>query len=159
MVMMKKTWIVIAVIAVAGVGVYLALRFGRAGTVSGGATGSLIKVVAAEDFYGNIAQQLGGDKVSVVSILSDPNVDPHEYESNVQDGIAITNADIIVENGLQYDTWIEKLIGASPSIKRIVITAHFYWNNRPHHAILMCPIGEWLVECFSIWNQYFHVIP
>ena len=73
--------------------------------------------------HGNIAQQLGGDKVSVTSILSDPNVDPHEYESDVQDGIAITNANIVIENGLEYDTWMDKLLSASPNPNRIVITA------------------------------------
>ena len=59
----------------------------------------------------------------MTSILSDPNVDPHEYESDVQDGIAITNANIVIENGLEYDTWMDKLIGAAPNPDRIVITA------------------------------------
>jgi zinc/manganese transport system substrate-binding protein len=43
----------------------------------------VINVVAAENFYGNIVQQIGGDAVNVTSVMSDPNVDPHEYESNV----------------------------------------------------------------------------
>lgn len=90
---------------------------------NGAAASSTIKVVAAENFYGNIAEQLGGDKVSVTSILSDPNVDPHEYESDVQDGIAITNANIVIENGLEYDTWMDKLLSASPNASRIVLTA------------------------------------
>ena len=70
-----------------------------------------------------LRKQLGGNKVSVTSILSDPNVDPHEYESDVQDGIAITNANIVIENGLEYDTWMDKLLSASPNPDRIVITA------------------------------------
>lgn len=82
-----------------------------------------IRIVAAENFYGDIAEQLGGGAVSVTSILSDPNVDPHEYESSVQDGIAITNANIVIENGLNYDTWMDKLLSASPNPNRIVIIA------------------------------------
>jgi zinc/manganese transport system substrate-binding protein len=82
-----------------------------------------ISVVAAENFYGNVAQQLGGKHVSVTSILSDPNVDPHEYESNVQNAIAVTNAQLVIENGAGYDTWMDKLLSASPNPNRIVLTA------------------------------------
>jgi len=122
---MKKTFLIIAItfIVLAAV-IYLLVKISNGSrSVSGAADGNIIKIVAAEDFYGNIAQQLGGDKVSVTSILSDPNVDPHEYESSVQDGIAITSANIVIENGLQYDAWMDKLIGASPSSNRIIITA------------------------------------
>jgi zinc/manganese transport system substrate-binding protein len=121
---MKKTlWIVIAIVVMLGVVAYLFVILRDGGQSAESAPGSAIKIVAAEDFYGNIAQQLGGDKVSVTSILSDPNVDPHEYESDVQDGIAITNANIVIENGLEYDTWMDKLLAASPSANRIVLTA------------------------------------
>ena len=80
-------------------------------------------MVAAENFYGDVAQQIGGKHVSVTSILSDPNVDPHEYESNVQNAIAVTNAYLVIENGDGYDTWMEKLLSASPNPNRIVVTA------------------------------------
>lgn len=83
---------------------------------------STIKVVAAENFYGDITKQLGGDKVNVLSILSDPNVDPHEYESSVKDAQAISNAQIVIKNGSDYDTWMDKLLSASPNAKRIVLT-------------------------------------
>ena len=86
-------------------------------------TNPTIHVVAAENFYGDIVKQLGGEHVSVTSILSDPNVDPHEYESNVQDAIALSNANIVIENGLSYDTWIDKLLLASPNKKRIQLIA------------------------------------
>jgi zinc/manganese transport system substrate-binding protein len=80
-----------------------------------------VNVVAAENFYGDIVKQLGGEHVSVVSILSNPNVDPHEYESNVQNALAVTNANIVIENGLDYDTWIDKLLSASPNNNRILL--------------------------------------
>ena len=82
---------------------------------------SKIQIVAAENFYGDVAKQLGGDHVSVVSILSDPNVDPHEYESNVSDAVSVSRANIVIENGLEYDTWMDKLLSASPNKNRIVL--------------------------------------
>ena len=82
-----------------------------------------IKVVAAESFYGDLAKQLGGDYVAVTGIISDPNVDPHEYESNVQDAVAIQKAQLVIENGLGYDTWMDKLLSASPNANRVTLVA------------------------------------
>jgi len=82
-----------------------------------------ISIVAAENFYGDIAQQLGAGHVSVVSILSDPNVDPHEFESSIQNGVAVSKAQLVIENGADYDTWMDKLLAASPNPNRIVLTA------------------------------------
>jgi len=80
-----------------------------------------IKAVAAENFYGNIVKQIGGDAVTVISVMSDPNVDPHEYESNVEDAKAIAEADLVIENGGGYDDWMDKLLSASPRDSRIVL--------------------------------------
>jgi zinc/manganese transport system substrate-binding protein len=80
-----------------------------------------INVVAAENFYGNIVAQLGGDKVNVTSILSDPNVDPHEYESSVDDARALAAADLVIENSGGYDDWMDKLLSASPNARRVVL--------------------------------------
>ncbi len=87
-------------------------------------TGSgAIPVVAAENFYGDMVRQLGGTRVAVTSILSDPNVDPHEYEANVQTGVAVAQARLVVENGGGYDGWIDHLIAASPNPDRVLVTA------------------------------------
>jgi len=83
----------------------------------------VVKVVAAENFYGDVVKQLGGSHVSVTSILSDPNADPHEYESSVPDAVAVSQADIVVENGLEYDTWMDKLLSASPNSNRQLLVA------------------------------------
>jgi len=83
---------------------------------------STVQIVAAENFYGDIAQQLGGNHVQVVSILSDPNADPHEYESSVKDAEAVSKAQIVIKNGEDYDTWMDKLLSASPNKNRIVLT-------------------------------------
>ncbi len=84
-------------------------------------TEGVINVVAAENFYGNIVQQLGGKHVAVTSVLSDPNVDPHEYELNVQNGIAVSKAQLVIANGGGYDGWMDKLLSAAPSSNRIVL--------------------------------------
>jgi zinc/manganese transport system substrate-binding protein len=82
-----------------------------------------IQVVAAENFYGDIATQLAGNKAQVVSIISDPNTDPHEYESTVNDAKDVSNATIVIKNGDDYDTWMDKLLSASPNSKRVVVNA------------------------------------
>ncbi len=96
---------------------------GAAGSQAGAgpSASKTITVVAAENFYGNIVSQLGGQHVSVTSILSDPNIDPHEYESNVQNGVAVSQARLVIENGDNYDTWMDKLLSASPNPQRIVL--------------------------------------
>lgn len=86
-------------------------------------TGGTLNVVAAENFYGDIVKQLGGNYVNVTSILSDPQTDPHTYESNVQNGIAVTKAQLVIMNGGGYDDWMEKLLSASPNDSRAVINA------------------------------------
>src|SRR2546425_4816049 len=91
---------------------------GGPGTPSSSTT---IQVVAAENFYGDIVKQLGGSHVAVTSILSNPNVDPHEYESNVQTAIAVSKAQLVVENGNGYDAWMDRLLSASPNNSRVVL--------------------------------------
>jgi zinc/manganese transport system substrate-binding protein len=80
-----------------------------------------IIVVAAENFYGDIVGQLGGDHVSVTNIISDPNVDPHEYTANARNGIAVANARLIIRNGMGYDEFMNHLEAASPDPQRKVI--------------------------------------
>jgi zinc/manganese transport system substrate-binding protein len=76
-------------------------------------TGS-IKVVAGQNFWGSIAAQLGGSKASVQSVVSDPNADPHEYETNTNDARAFADASFVILNGAGYDTWGTKLLSANP---------------------------------------------
>lgn len=85
------------------------------------ASGGAIPVVSAENFYGNVLQQVCGTQCSVTSILNDPNADPHEYESNVQDAVAVARAQLVVENGMGYDTFMTHLLEAAPSAQRQVI--------------------------------------
>jgi len=71
-----------------------------------------IQIVAAENFWGSLISQLGGTHVQVLSIVSDPNADPHEYATSTENARAIANADYIIVNGAGYDDWSNKLIGA-----------------------------------------------
>jgi zinc/manganese transport system substrate-binding protein len=77
-----------------------------------------INVVAGENFWGSLVSQVGGNKVSVFSIVSDPNADPHEYESNANDARKVNQASYVIENGAGYDDWLGKLISANPSSQR-----------------------------------------
>ena len=78
-------------------------------------------MVAGESFWGSIAAQLGGFRVSVHSVVSDPNADPHEYEATTADARAFAEADLVILNGAGYDGWGTKLLAASPSQRRQVI--------------------------------------
>ena len=80
-----------------------------------------LNVVAGENFWGSIATQLGGSRVGVQSVVSDPNADPHEYASNTNDARAFADADLVVLNGAGYDDWGKKLLDANPSSHRRVL--------------------------------------
>ena len=93
---------------------------GTAG-LAGGSTGGRLQVVAAENFWGSIASQLGGSKVAVRSIIVNPSTDPHSYEPTASDGIALAKSQMAIVNGIGYDTWASKLIAANPSTARRVL--------------------------------------
>lgn len=80
-----------------------------------------IPVVAGENFWGSLATQLGGSRVSVTSVVSDPNADPHEYESSTADARAFADARLVILNGAGYDTWGQKLLDANPSSGRRIL--------------------------------------
>jgi zinc/manganese transport system substrate-binding protein len=85
-------------------------------------TNGKIRIVAAENFWGSLAGQLGGNKTQVFSIVSDPNADPHEYESNAKDARSIAEANYVILNGDGYDTWANKLLDANPNPLRKTLT-------------------------------------
>jgi zinc/manganese transport system substrate-binding protein len=80
-----------------------------------------LAVVAAENFYGDIARQVGGDRVEVVSIMNNPDQDPHLFETTPGVVRQIANAQIVILNGANYDPWMEKLLAAAPRPGRSVI--------------------------------------
>ena len=90
-------------------------------TQAGTYQASKISVVAGENFWGSLISQLGGSRTQVLSIVTDPNADPHEYSSNSQNAQAIANAAFVVVNGAGYDDWALKLIAASNSPHQVVL--------------------------------------
>ena len=82
-----------------------------------------VKVVAAENFYGDLASQIGGANVAVTSILSDPDTDPHLFEASPDTAKAMSDAKIVIVNGVDYDPWMEKLLSAhkAPDRKEIIV--------------------------------------
>jgi zinc/manganese transport system substrate-binding protein len=94
-------------------------------TLSAPAFADPVKVVAAENFYGDMASQIGGANVAVTSILASPDDDPHLFEASPATAKALSDAKIVIANGVDYDPWMEKLLGASkaPGRKEIVVGA------------------------------------
>ena len=80
-----------------------------------------ITIVAAENFYGEIAQAIGGERVSVTSVITQAGTDPHDYEPTPSVARAVADADIVVLNGADYDPWMERLVEASHNPDRGVI--------------------------------------
>ncbi|MCU1461214.1 MAG: putative cation transporter, periplasmic cation-binding protein [Acidimicrobiales bacterium] len=80
-----------------------------------------LAVVAAEDFWGSIARQLGGDRVTVTSLVANPDTDPHDYEPTPGDGRALAAARYVITNGIGYDPWTDKALNANPVAGRTVL--------------------------------------
>ncbi|MGD1035794.1 MAG: zinc ABC transporter substrate-binding protein [Roseiarcus sp.] len=91
------------------------------GLMSAPALADPVKVVAAENFYGDVATQIGGADVAVTSILTNPDQDPHLFEASADTAKALTDAKVVIVNGVDYDPWMEKLLGASKAPGRKVI--------------------------------------
>ena len=85
---------------------------------AGAPGGATVRVVAAENFWGSLAEQLGGTQVKVTSIINNPDADPHDYEATAADGRAIAAAKLAIINGVGYDAWATKLADANPSSAR-----------------------------------------
>src|SRR5215471_8979121 len=75
---------------------------------------SPLRVVAAENVWGSIAAQLGGDRAEVTSVIANPAADPHDYEPTALDARAFAGARLAIVNGIGYDPWASKLVDANP---------------------------------------------
>ncbi|MGA9876410.1 MAG: zinc ABC transporter substrate-binding protein [Solirubrobacteraceae bacterium] len=89
-------------------------------TASGSSTAT-INAVGAENEYANVMEQIGGKYVKVTAIESNPNTDPHTFEASPSVAQAVSAANLLIENGVGYDTYMEKIEAASPSSSRKVI--------------------------------------
>jgi zinc/manganese transport system substrate-binding protein len=116
----------LAIAAAAGVAVLAAAgcsTASKASTTPAAAGSSVkIKVVAAENFWGSIAAQLGGTHVDETSIITNPDTDPHSYEPTASDGRLVAGAQYVIANGIGYDTWTAKFLAANPNSARKALT-------------------------------------
>jgi zinc/manganese transport system substrate-binding protein len=103
--------------------VALALTLALSAAPGARAADGKLAVVAAENFYGDIARQIGGDRVDVVNIMSNPDQDPHLFETTPGVVRQIADAQIVILNGADYDPWMDKLLAAAPRPGRAVINA------------------------------------
>jgi zinc/manganese transport system substrate-binding protein len=103
--------LVAALVALAGCG--------GAGATAG--DGGKLNVVAAEDFWGSIAEQVGGDRVAVTDIITNPAADPHDYEPTGDDARALAGSQVSIVNGIGYDEWASKLLAANPESSRVEV--------------------------------------
>lgn len=114
------------------VGASVALLAGCGNSSDSGSDGSAsaapasspkVAVVASTDVYGDIVSRIGGDKVSVTSVISDPDQDPHSYEASTQNQLALSKAKVVVENGGGYDDFVDRMLKSAGNSSAEVINA------------------------------------
>jgi zinc/manganese transport system substrate-binding protein len=104
------------------------------GAASGAGTPAqprVVDVIAAENFWGSLVSQLGGARVRVISIVTDPSTDPHDYESSASAARDVAEAEYVIQNGAGYDDWMGKLLAASPNPDRRVFNVGSYLGKHP----------------------------
>ena len=101
----------------------VAAAFAAAELVAAPALADPVKIVAAENVYGDVAGQIGGANVAVTSILTNPDQDPHLFEASAETARALADAKVVIVNGIDYDPWMEKLLGAhkAPGRREIAV--------------------------------------
>ena len=101
-----------------------------------GQAGQGIPIVAAENFYGDLVQQIGGSQVKVVSIMSNPDQDPHLFEASASTARDLAGARLVIYNGADYDPWMAKLLSAHRAPGRVAIVVanivHKKAGENPH---------------------------
>src|SRR4051794_29114843 len=111
----RRRPVALFVAMVAVVGGFGACSASSAGTSHG------IPVVAAENFWGSITSQIAGPDATVTSIVSSPDADPHDYEPRPQDARSFADAKLVIENGIGYDPWAQRLLDADSVAGRVVL--------------------------------------
>jgi len=126
---MKKPVLVLALASVAA----LALA-GCSTPAAGEGDDGTIAVVASTNVYGDIAAQIGGDRVDVQSIITSASQDPHSYEASARDRLTVQKADLVIENGGGYDAFIDTLLqdAKDPHVITAVEYSHDFPGNEGH---------------------------
>lgn len=110
---MRKAWFVAAAVA--------AVTLSGCSDSADGASDGKLAVAASTDVYGDIISQIGGDHVDVTSLITGPDVDPHDFEPGTDTGLEVSKADLVVVNGAGYDAFMDKLLEAAPNDDRRVV--------------------------------------
>lgn len=92
-----------------------------------------VQIVASTNVYGDIAKQVGGDDVEVTSLITSAAQDPHSYEASAQDRLAVSRADVVMENGGGYDPFVDTLLDAGSTEGVVVINASELSGLMPGH--------------------------
>lgn len=126
---MKKPVAALALASVAA----LALAGCATTPAAGGGGGDTIQVVASTNVYGSLAAQIGGDRVEVTSIIDSVTQDPHSYEATARDRLTVQKADLVIENGGGYDSFIDDLLeGSDAEVLTAVEFSHDFPGNEGH---------------------------
>jgi zinc/manganese transport system substrate-binding protein len=99
----------------------IATGCGSSGTTDAASSTTVINAIGAENEYANVLSEIGGRYVHVSAILDNPNTDPHTFEASPQVAQEVGSALLIVQNGVGYDSWVNRIESASPNAKRKVI--------------------------------------
>jgi zinc/manganese transport system substrate-binding protein len=94
---------------------------GSPGVSGASSAGTSLSVVASTNVYGDVVKQIGGDKVTVTSIISDPDADPHSYEANSRTQLELSKADVVIENGGGYDDFVDTMLKTANNSKATVL--------------------------------------
>ena len=109
-------------VLVAALSVGVALLASACAATSGADPAGTISVVGAENQYANVLAQVGGKYVAATAIMSNPNTDPHTFEASASVARTLSQAQLVVQNGVGYDTWANTIESAAPNPARKVIT-------------------------------------
>jgi zinc/manganese transport system substrate-binding protein len=90
-----------------------------------------VGILAAENFYGDVARQIGGPHVAVTSVLNNPDEDPHLFAASPSVARAVAGAQIVIYNGIDYDPWVDKLLGAARNRSRVTIAVANLIGKKP----------------------------
>src|SRR5689334_11211106 len=105
-----KTRSLVSTLAVAAAA---ALALSGCSAASAGSDDGTLRVVASTNVYGDIAATIGGDDIKVTSLMDDPAQDPHSFEASAQNQLAVSKADVVIENGGGYDDFMQSLLKGS----------------------------------------------
>src|SRR5699024_4831222 len=102
-----------AVLTTGAIAASAALGLGGCGSGASGAESGELSVVTSTNVYADIVSQVAGDFAEVTAVIDDPNQDPHSYEATTQDRLKLSKADLVVENGGGYDSFMTTMLEAS----------------------------------------------